>query len=199
MKEQERKFILKYLPSELEPITIKQGYLMLLGDKQLRVRVLDNTAFICYKKHHSSTIRDEFEYEIPFSDGIELLKTCEYQLSKNRYKTTFESNHVDIDIDIDIYDDGLQVVEIEYDDELTTLPDYCGDEITGNKEYSNINIAINNSNKTIIAVLCRDSDDFLNWKNEKFNDFKNISRRSFSFDNTVYVCVSEPLDIIKKN
>jgi len=38
-------------------------------------------------------------------------------------------------------------MEIEYEDELTELPDYCGEEITGMKEYSNIAIAIAETEK----------------------------------------------------
>ena len=59
------------------------------------------------------------------------------KLEKTRYKTTFEGNKVDIDI----YPDGRSSAEIEYEIELVNLPDYCGEEITGNKEWSNLSIA----------------------------------------------------------
>lgn len=138
MKEQERKFKLKELPEGLTGIKIQQGYLMFEGKKHLRVRVIDNEkAFIAFKTIISSTLRSEFEYEIPLADGIEMLNSTEIKLEKIRYKTEFEGNVVDIDI----FSNGIRVVEIEYENELTSLPSYCGQEVTGRSEYSNIYIA----------------------------------------------------------
>ena len=61
-------------------------------------------------------------------------------LEKTRYKTTFEGNKVDIDV----YPDGRTSAEIEYEIGIVNIPDYCGEEITGNKEWSNLNIAKKN-------------------------------------------------------
>jgi CYTH domain-containing protein len=47
-------------------------------------------------------------------------------------------------VDIDVLDNGKSWVEIEFKKDLKSLPDYCGEEITGNKEYSNIQIALGN-------------------------------------------------------
>ena len=70
-------------------------------------------------------------------DAIELMNSTDITLRKVRYKTLFDGNLVDIDI----YENGLSVVEIEYQDQLNNIPDYCGKEITGKKKYSNIRIA----------------------------------------------------------
>jgi CYTH domain-containing protein len=59
------------------------------------------------------------------------------KLTKERWKTSFQGCMVDIDL----YPDDLCVVEIEYIDELKEFPDYCGEEVTGKKGYSNIIIA----------------------------------------------------------
>lgn len=139
MKEQERKFKLNYLPTGLIKQEIQQGYLMLGESQHLRVRTVDgNKGYLTYKILHSPENRDEYEYEIPIQDAIELLSKTEIKLTKTRYKTTFENNTVDIDV----YQHGLSVCEIEYTEPLTNLPDYCGEEITGIKKYSNIHIAL---------------------------------------------------------
>ena len=139
MIEKERKFILKHLPSDLYHMErILQGYLMFDGNKHLRVRIIDdNIGFITIKTIVSDTTKIEYEYEIPLEDAIELMNSTDITLRKVRYKTLFDGNLVDIDI----YENGLSVVEIEYQDQLNNIPDYCGKEITGKKKYSNIRIA----------------------------------------------------------
>ena len=142
MIEKERKFKLKKLPKNLKSINIKQGYLMFDDGKHLRIRIInDEKAFLAYKKNKSKTTRIEYEYEISLTDGIEMLNSCKFRLQKTRYKTT----HKDYIVHIDIYPYGKQVVEIEYENKITDLPYYCGEEITGVKEYSNIWMAKNNT------------------------------------------------------
>ena len=102
MKEQERKYLLKYLPDGLTKQRITQGYLMLEGNKNLRIRIVDDSiCYLTYKIFHSDEIRTEYEYQIPLNDGIEMLKSTNIKVSKTRYKTT----HNDLNVDIDIYDD----------------------------------------------------------------------------------------------
>lgn len=144
MKEQERKFILTKLPSEGlvgNVKHIKQGYLILDGPQHLRVRISNDKGYLTYKAILSDTIKEEFEYEIPMADAEQLYSMAKYKLEKTRYSTTFNGNTVDMDV----YPDGKMVVEIEYEEELTDLPEYCGEEVTGKSEWSNIQMAINNS------------------------------------------------------
>lgn len=142
MIEKERKFLMKYQPSDLYHMErIEQGYIMFDGSKHLRVRIIDDmVGFITLKTIVSDTTKIEYEYEIPLKDAIELMESTNIKLRKTRYKTHYDGNLVDIDI----YPSGLSVVEIEYSTELTNIPDYCGKEITGKKEYSNIKIARKN-------------------------------------------------------
>lgn len=140
MLEKERKFMLKYLPEGLTPVEIKQGYLMIKGRKNLRVRIVnDETATMTYKVSLRKGVKDEFEYSVPLEDAYEMYKKAEKKLEKTRYKTKYNGNT----IDIDVYPDGLKVVEIEYENELKKgdIPDYCGTEITGISKYSNTKIA----------------------------------------------------------
>lgn len=144
MIEKERKFLLKYFPELGEyfktPQKIKQGYLILSDDKQLRIRITnDHYCHLCFKQNISKEIKYEFEYLIPKEEGFKLYELSEFKLEKNRHSTFFYDNK----IDIDIYPSGLKVVEIEFKSDLENLPDYCGIEITGQKKYSNIELAKN--------------------------------------------------------
>lgn len=145
MRELERKFKLKYMPVNVEEyVTIKQAYLLLQGPKHLRVRIInDDTAFMTYKEIMSDVEKKEYEFPIPIDQAQELYDNAEYKLVKRRSYGALENCHVDIDV----YPNGLQVVEIEFEEELTELPDYCGEEVTGQKEYSNIQFALDGNMK----------------------------------------------------
>jgi len=145
MRELERKFKLKYLPTNTaEPVIIKQAYLLLQGPKHLRVRIIDDkTAFMTYKEIVSSVEKKEYEFPIPISEANELYENATHKLIKKRYCSKFNDNQVDIDV----YPNGLQVVEIEFEEELNEIPDYCGEEVTGKKEYSNIGFALSGEMK----------------------------------------------------
>lgn len=149
MKELERKFKLKFMPvnGSEDFATIKQAYLLLDGPKHLRVRIVDDrVAWMTYKEIVSKEEKKEYEYSIPIADALELYENAEHKLVKKRYHGTFKNYHVDIDE----YPNGLRVVEIEYEDELKEIPEFCGEEITGEKEYSNIQFAINGDMKSFI-------------------------------------------------
>lgn len=144
MLEKERKFILKELPKEgaVDCIKhIKQAYLFLDGPNHLRVRIQNDEAFLTYKSIVSDFIKKEYEYQIPMSDALELYEMTKIRVEKVRYSTKFKGNVVDMDV----YKDGRMVVEIEYEDELDELPDYCGEEVTGKREWSNIQMALDNA------------------------------------------------------
>lgn len=137
MIEKERKFKLDYLPEWDAKEEIKQAYLLVEEYKHLRIRIIDDKrAYIAFKIGYSQE-RLEYEYEIPYFDGLEMYINSELKLEKTRYKTSYENNNVDIDI----YPGGLAIVEIEFKKELNNIPDYCGEEVTGIREYSNISIA----------------------------------------------------------
>ena len=143
--EKERKFVLKYLPEGLVPVHIEQGYLMFEGHKHLRIRIINNTtAILTYKNMYTAEYRSEFEFEVPLREGKELMASTDIKLEKTRYSTSYMVNH----IDFDLYDNGIATVEIEFTSdslEVGALPDYCGVDVTGKYEYSNIVMAKKNS------------------------------------------------------
>jgi adenylate cyclase len=143
-KEIERKFLIETAISPelgLQRL-IKQGYLMLDKNKQLRVRVIDHQSFLCLK-YTKERIRDEYEYEIPLKDGLEMLGKCKHRLEKIR--TTLSPLGYEYTIDIDTYPNGITVAEVEFktqeDCDNFKPIDWFGREITGEKTYSNITLA----------------------------------------------------------
>lgn len=164
MIEIERKF--KFIGNEsmlhtLTPIKICQGYLMLSPEQHLRVRIYnDSKAVLGYKIFRSTTERSEYGWAIPTQEGKELLAGTDVKLEKTRYSTTYRTMDprnnlpVDLTVDIDIYESiDLRIVEIEFPDNflaepgVTHLPSYCGEEITGISEFSNITIAKNHNKR----------------------------------------------------
>lgn len=143
-KEIERKFLIETdLPSDLgQQKLIKQGYVLLEKNKQLRVRVIDHQGFICLK-YTKERVRDEYEYEIPLIDALEILSKCQYKLEKIR--TTIFPHNGDYTVDVDIYPNGITVAEVEFKtqeacDKFKPV-EWFGPEITGVQEYSNITLA----------------------------------------------------------
>lgn len=146
MIEQERKFLLKD-ESALEGLSsslIEQGYLMLGKTQQVRIRIVnDLKAFICYKKDISEGKRYEYEFDIDIEEARILYGSCKYKLEKLRYFVPVlgPNGFAKYYADVDVYPNGLRVVEIEFEGELKEIPEFCGREVTGQKEYSNIYLA----------------------------------------------------------
>lgn len=153
MIEKERKFLVKSnkIFSKKEKATlIKQGYL-LLGDKgrQLRVRIIDKKGFICYKYDVSKYEKEEYEYEIPYDEALDLYESAERKLEKYRCSEIYFSpinKNEKYNVDIDFYEKDLVILEIEYTNEfpeklLDMFKHYDLIEVTGNRKYSNIRMA----------------------------------------------------------
>ena len=141
----ERKFLLK---SEAwregaVPTPIRQGYIFANDAKSVRVRTLGDLGFITVKSRRANSGTNEFEYEIPLEDARELLEVaCEQPIiEKTRYART-DAGH---DWSIDVFkgaNSGLVLAEVELGaaDESVTLPDWVGEEVTGDPRYLNANL-----------------------------------------------------------
>lgn len=143
-KEIERKFLLdKPIPWDLgNQKLIKQGYLFITKNKHLRIRIIDHNAYLCLKFTKNKT-RDEYEYEVPLLDGLEMMNKCQFVVEKIR--NTIHPLGQEYNIDIDTYPNGIIVAEVEFkslNDSNTFKPfEWFGKEITGDKNYSNISFA----------------------------------------------------------
>jgi len=119
--------------------TIKQGYLNSNSKRTVRVRVLDEKAFITIKSKSIDISRQEFEYEIPLNEAIELLNLCEKPLiEKTRNIVIHNSNKWEIDV-FDGDNKGLIIAEIELSNkkEKIDLPVWIGKEVSLESKYFN--------------------------------------------------------------
>ena len=144
----ERKFILKnddWKPLVTKTHVIRQGYLQsgleAAQKSSVRIRISNDRANINVKSVELTTIRQEFEYEIPLADAQQMLSTLcdETIIEKTRYHVPYASHLWEIDI-FEGLNEGLQIAEIELKDpdETFEIPDWIGKEVSDDKRYYNI-------------------------------------------------------------
>jgi adenylate cyclase len=139
----ERKFIVvkpfKHLA--VKQLNIRQGYLSFDPERNVRIRTANDKAFITIKgkTNESGMSRFEFEKEITLEEAELLFKLCiGYLIEKTRYHVTFEGHLFEVDV-FEGANEGLMIAEIELksETEALKLPDWIGEEVTGNKQYYN--------------------------------------------------------------
>lgn len=144
-KEIERKFLLKnesWRAEDFTKIEIQQGYLNSDPRRVVRIRLKNRIGIITIKGKMEGITRIEYEYEIPYKDGVELLKLCEAPIiAKDRYLVLHHGKTWEIDI-FKKENAGLKVAEIELnsEEEAFELPDWIGAEVTQDKRYLNSNL-----------------------------------------------------------
>lgn len=87
-------------------------------------------------------VRSEWEYEIPLADGREMLSLCGGSIiHKTRWIVPYDDRLWEVD---EFHDsrEGLVVAEIELRaaDDRFDLPDFVGEEVTGDPRYYNSNL-----------------------------------------------------------
>ena len=142
----ERKFRVKKGVWRDEKATkYRQGYLSTVKERTVRVRTIEDQAYLTIKGKAIGAARQEFEYEIPRQDADALLDICEKPLiEKNRYKI----KHGGFVWEVDEFlgeNQGLIVAEIELESEnqFFSKPDWVGKEVTGDPRYFNSNLIKN--------------------------------------------------------
>ncbi|UCE51692.1 MAG: CYTH domain-containing protein [Desulfobacterales bacterium] len=145
-KEIERKFLVKNGAWRQEKGTkYRQGYLNSAKERIVRVRTINNKAYLTIKGITVGASRMEFEYEIPRKDADGLLDICEKPLiEKIRYKVKEGGFLWEID-EFFGENQGLIVaeVELESEDQNFPKPDWVGEEVTGDPRYFNSNLIQN--------------------------------------------------------
>lgn len=146
MIEIERKYLVKQdvhsVIDEIQPHQITQAYLVNEKSKSVRIRIMDDIAFLTIKSDLTGITRKEYEYEIPVNEALSLIESFDLKtLKKKRYKVDFNSKTWEIDV-FDDNLDGLVLAEIELqsEDEKFDVPDWIGIEVTLNPEYLNANL-----------------------------------------------------------
>ena len=145
-KEIERKFIIKEMP-DLNAYTYKcleQGYLSI--NPVVRVRKEDDTYYLTYKgkgflereEYNLPLNKESYEHLIAKADG-KLIKKKRYLIPYEKYT-----------IELDFFEGelaGLVIAEVEFEtvEEANSFnpPSWFGEDVTGNKNYTNASLALN--------------------------------------------------------
>lgn len=153
-REIERKFLLKNMDFTKEEgiaemLDIKQGYLSKDFGKVVRVR---RTYFnqhnhvlgmltIKIKTGDAAGV-DEYEYQIPEDEAEKLLNSCDWPiLEKTRYIINYKETIWEVDV-FHGHKAGLILAEVEVEsaDQAIEIPDWIGEEVTGQAQYYNANM-----------------------------------------------------------
>lgn len=145
-KEIERKFLVKsdsYKKDSIKTLSITQGYIMRADKGIVRVRTIDNQGYITIKTKNCGNTRHEWEYPIPFQDAEEMIHLlCDGPvIVKKRYIVPFEGHKWEIDVFSSPREMAVAEVELESEDEPVILPDFIGEEVSGNPAYYNSNLS----------------------------------------------------------
>ena len=141
----ERKFIVNddsFRQIAYKSISIRQGYLSRIPERTIRVRTIDDKGFLTIKGKNIGIVRNEFEYEIPLADALEILTMCVPPiLEKTRYLIKYDNLTWEVD-EFHGARQGLIMAEVELSTKDTeiTLPPFIGKEVIGNPEYYNSNL-----------------------------------------------------------
>lgn len=119
---------------------IVQAYLNRDPKATVRVRIVNGNAFLTVKGKNAGALRDEWEYEIPVSDARGMIARCASGrvIEKTRFIVPFEGFNWEVDeFGGDLQ--GLVVAEVELPAEDTqfALPQFIGEEVTGDPRYYN--------------------------------------------------------------
>jgi adenylate cyclase len=119
---------------------VRQGYLSSASHCTVRVRVKGERAWMTVKGISIGASRAEYEYPIPLEDATAMLDSlCEKPLiEKTRYVVRQDGVAFEID-EFHGANAGLVVIEVELasEDQAIRLPDWIGEEVTGDVRYRN--------------------------------------------------------------
>jgi CYTH domain-containing protein len=147
-QEIERKFLLKTLPPDFDQnggFRIEQGYLATEPHGlQVRLRKKGEKAFLTCKRG-LGIVREEHEIELSDVQFETLWPlTAGRRLVKRRHEIPYRGHLVEIDV-YERTNQGLIVAEVEFETEAAAAafipPGWFAQEISGNPEYSNRNLA----------------------------------------------------------
>jgi adenylate cyclase len=120
-----------------------QGYLNRDPQRTVRVRVAGGSACLTVKGAARGATRQEFEYEIPAEDAIELLELSDGPVVR-KLRRIVPHEGANWEVDEFLGDNaGLVLAEIELESEGQAFarPEWLGREVTGDPRYYNSNLA----------------------------------------------------------
>lgn len=145
-KEIERKYLVKEgtaWQTLAKETVYRQGYLSTVQERTVRVRTIEDKGYLTIKGISVGATRTEYEYQIPVEDANAMLdELCERPIiEKKRYVLEYEGLIWEIDEFAGV-NRGLIIAEVELSDEnqKVVLPNWVGEEVTGDPKYFNSNL-----------------------------------------------------------
>ena len=144
----ERRFLLKndqWKNFITKKTFIEQGYLSNQKDDWIvRIRFNGKSFKIALKKHIRNFTNFEFEYSIPNEDGEKIMASLKNIVKKERFFLKVEEKNWIVDC-FKGKNFPLQIAEIELseEEEEFSLPSFIAKEITGIRNFSNIELSNN--------------------------------------------------------
>ncbi|MCH9006655.1 MAG: CYTH domain-containing protein [Calditrichaeota bacterium] len=144
-KEIERKYLVKGTAWQTlaKETVYRQGYLSTVQERTVRVRTIEDKGYLTIKGISVGATRTEYEYQIPVEDANAMLdELCERPIiEKKRYVLEYEGLIWEIDEFAGV-NRGLIIAEVELSDEnqKVVLPNWVGEEVTGDPKYFNSNL-----------------------------------------------------------
>lgn len=141
-QEIERKFLLRHdgWRTLATGQLYRQGYIPTQGTQTVRLRVIGARGFLTIKGAAVNGSRSEFEYEIPVAEAQEMLDSlCARPLiEKYRHCITVDRWLWEVDEFLG-ENSGLLLAEVELSSESDEpiIPDWIGEEVTGDRRYFN--------------------------------------------------------------
>jgi CYTH domain-containing protein len=142
----ERKFLLAnddWKSHVARRVHIRDGLIANTNGNKARVRIADAEATITLKSCRSGPIRTEFEYAIPDSDALEILRTmCDGRVLE---KVRHFIPHAGFLWHVDVYEGILKgvvlaEVELQRADQELDVPHWIGEEVTNDPKYRKLNM-----------------------------------------------------------
>jgi CYTH domain-containing protein len=149
----ERKFLLSEVPPTMrfarrEPI--RQGYLALDGDTEVRLRITPKGALMTIKAGRGGVrVEEEIPLQARQAEALwELTEGRRVQKSRRRVRLAGPAEGPELHVEVDEYAgalDGLVVAEVEFPDEATARgfepPAWFGRELSDDWRYANRSLA----------------------------------------------------------
>lgn len=140
----ERKFLVKHLPPSLPaPLEICQGYITDAPERVVRVRTMNDRAFLTVKGKTVHNRRLEFEYPIPLTDARQMLDLICLRplIEKKRYTLDYKGFEWTVDL---FFGDNLGLVlaeiELQTQDQVFPIPPWIDREVSSDPRYFNANL-----------------------------------------------------------
>ena len=145
----ERKFLVRddsYKRQAYRSYRIKQGYICSGHGHTVRVRLRDEQGFLTIKgpSLDGGLSRYEFEKEITTDEASQLFRLCQPGIiDKTRHLVKAADGHT---FEVDEFhgdNDGLVIAEVELSapDEHYAAPPFIGQEVTGDRRYTNASLS----------------------------------------------------------